>query len=79
MENYVGPSNVDNYIKDHNSHSENIEEEYTPKLFSEDNNDENIEENSLSDDNRREDKLFNQDTHEEEDFEIPAFLRRQKF
>ncbi|MEC7143700.1 MAG: cell division protein FtsZ [Pseudomonadota bacterium] len=79
MENYVEPSNVENHIKDHNSNSENLEEEYTPKLFSEDNNDENIEENSLSDDKSREDKLFNQDTHEEEDFEIPAFLRRQKF
>ena len=33
MENYVEPSNVENkHIKDHNSNSENIEEEYTPKL-----------------------------------------------
>ena len=24
-------------------------------------------------------KLFDQDTNEDEDFEIPAFLRRQKF
>ena len=24
-------------------------------------------------------QLFEQDTNEEEDFEIPAFLRRQKF
>ena len=27
----------------------------------------------------REDQLFDQDTNEDEDFEIPAFLRRQKF
>ena len=27
----------------------------------------------------RTDQLFDQDVNEEEDFEIPAFLRRQKF
>ena len=27
----------------------------------------------------QDDKLFDQDVNEEEDFEIPAFLRRQKF
>ena len=26
-----------------------------------------------------EEQLFDQDTNEEEDFEIPAFLRKQKF
>ena len=25
------------------------------------------------------DELFNQDSNEDEDFEIPAFLRKQKF
>jgi cell division protein FtsZ len=50
-------------------------EEYTPQLFSED----SIEK---TDDHREEaenNKLFDQDINEEEDFEIPAFLRRQKF
>ena len=50
-------------------------EEYTPQLFSED----SIEK---TDDHREEaenNKLFDQDVNEEEDFEIPAFLRRQKF
>jgi len=52
------------------------EEEYTPRLFSEktetpeDNSEEKIEE---------EQSLFDQDNNEEEDFSIPAFLRRQKF
>ena len=58
--------------------SNNIDEEYTPKLFSEDvkNSAENhLEEN----DNTQTDKLFDQDLNEEEDFEIPAFLRKQKF
>ena len=58
--------------------SNNIDEEYTPKLFSEDvrnSAENNLEEN----DNTQTDKLFDQDLNEEEDFEIPAFLRKQKF
>ena len=57
-----------------------INEEYTPKLFSEDNNTSeeiNIENNEQTQDDT--DELFNQDQNEEEDFEIPAFLRKQKF
>jgi cell division protein FtsZ len=50
-------------------------EEHTPKLFS--------EETSLDDNNtspaESEEKLFAQENNQEEDFEIPAFLRRQKF
>jgi len=57
----------------------NNEEEHTPKLFSE----ENYKSEDLieSGENEREgsDELFNQDMDEEEDFEIPAFLRKQKF
>jgi cell division protein FtsZ len=52
-----------------------LEEEYTPKLFSEE---------AFSDENNTsspeaEQKLFNQENSHEEDFEVPAFLRRQKF
>ena len=58
---------------------EKNEEEHTPKLFSE----ENYKSEDLieSGENEREgsDELFNQDLSEEEDFEIPAFLRKQKF
>ena len=50
------------------------EEEYTPKLFSEEINNENIKESEHDTD-----ELFDQDLNEEEDFEIPAFLRKQKF
>jgi len=51
------------------------EEEHTPKLFS--------EEVSLNEKNtlvpETEQKLFDSENNSEEDFEIPAFLRRQKF
>ena len=51
------------------------DEEYTPKLFSEEIiSDEN---NNLS--SETEQKLFDQENNQDEDFEIPAFLRRQKF
>ncbi len=55
----------------------NTEEEYTPKLFSDGDNQtleptEKTEEESTN-------RLFDQDMNEDEDFEIPAFLRRQKF
>ena len=56
------------------------EEEYTPKLFSEEHTpatEETI--NELNDQAKQEtDELFDQDAGEEE-FEIPAFLRKQKF
>jgi cell division protein FtsZ len=67
IEQMPSPSNEESTIS--------LEEEYTPKLFS--------EETSLSDNNisssESEQKLFDQENSQEEDFEIPAFLRRQKF
>ena len=51
------------------------EEEYTPKLFSEE--DPTNENNTSSPESEQ--KLFAQENNQEEDFEIPAFLRRQKF
>ena len=56
----------------------NIEEEYTPKLFS-DEDQFNTENNLEEDKETNTEKLFDQDISEEEDFEIPAFLRKQKF
>jgi cell division protein FtsZ len=59
----------------------NSVEEYTPQLFSEENSltpEENISEEGMSDINQ-EKKLFEDESAEEEDFEIPAFLRKQKF
>ena len=60
--------------------SDQIIEDYTPKLFSEE---QEFKENTDVDDNesneRESEELFDQDINEEEDFEIPAFLRKQKF
>ncbi len=56
-------------------------EEYTPKLFSEEQNhqlDETISD-SKNEQSNDSDELFDQDIHDEDDFEIPAFLRKQKF
>ena len=54
------------------------DEEYTPKLFSEEQTNEDPEFSDPNEENESE-KLFDQDVNEDEDFEIPAFLRRQKF
>ncbi len=75
----------DNSIPFINTQNDIIEES-TPRLFSE----EKITANELSEDkdeieekreseNKGSDELFNQDLSEDEEFEIPAFLRRQKF
>jgi cell division protein FtsZ len=61
--------------------NENEEEEIAPKLFSEENvlqSDENSLDTRDQTENETE-QLFDQDVGEEEDFEIPAFLRKQKF
>ena len=59
--------------------SENTNYENTPKLFTEENSQENSEINDLPNESGKE-TLFDQDQdNEDEDFEIPAFLRRQKF
>ena len=77
-------SYMENYNLNENEvdllNSENENEESTPKLFSEEqdyesdisleSNDKELEESE---------QLFDQDINEEEDFEIPAFLRKQKF
>jgi hypothetical protein len=78
MENNI--NDVQESVNNNTESHDDIIEEYTPKLFS--------EEESLKVDNVREtneiidnesEQLFDQDTNEEDDFEIPAFLRKQKF
>ncbi len=56
---------------------EKVEEEFTPKLFSDDQGLDAGKTNTSKDENETQ-QLFDQN-EEEEDFEIPAFLRRQKF
>jgi cell division protein FtsZ len=60
---------------------ENIEEEHLPRLFSEEHDFQSEETNLEVNDhtNNEAEQLFDQDENEEEDFEIPAFLRKQKF
>ena len=62
--------------------SNEIIEEYTPKLFSEEQSFQEDTHSETEVNNREEnesEELFDQDLNEEEDFEIPAFLRKQKF
>jgi len=78
---YIEKNNIENDVNNYTI-NENSEEEYTPKLFSEEQSnqleDYNSENSDLNNSENKE-ELFNQDLNEEEDFEIPAFLRRQKF
>ena len=71
--NYEDPLHQNN-----SSNEKNFVEEYTPKLFSDEQNQVDVETKDVSEENAT-DQLFDQDTNEDEDFEIPAFLRRQKF
>jgi cell division protein FtsZ len=73
-------NNVQENINNNTTTSDEIIEEYTPKLFSEEQySEEGVEvENNEAIENETV-ELFDQDTSEEEDFEIPAFLRKQKF
>ena len=73
-------SNLDKIHSQNNySSHENREQEFTPKLFSEEQN--NLDDNELNNnkDSNETEQLFDQDSNDEEEFEIPAFLRRQKF
>jgi len=78
MENAI--NNVPENTSNNNLLSEDIIEEYTPKLFSEEQSfhADPIAETNEPIENDSE-QLFDQDVNEEEDFEIPAFLRKQKF
>ena len=76
-------NNINNIQENDNSNStlsDDIIKEYTPKLFTEDQNfQESFEKEIIESNENNTDHLFDQDINEEEDFEIPAFLRKQKF
>jgi len=60
------------------SNQDELNEEHTPELFSSELQSE--DQTQLEEDQNLEtEKLFDQESIEDEDFEIPAFLRRQKF
>ena len=76
---YIESNNLEEAKDSINEINEN-EDEYTPELFSESQSyqsDDALEPHK--DENRDSQELFDQDINEEEDFEIPAFLRKQKF
>ena len=77
---YIEKSNFEQHDDAQKNLEGQINEEYTPKLFSEDQSN-HIEDNvQLNEpDNQGSEELFDQEVNEEEDFEIPAFLRKQKF
>ena len=78
MENNI--NDVQESIDSNSSSSDDIINEYTPKLFSEEQNtQEEAEAEPDETINNESEQLFDQDINEEEDFEIPAFLRKQKF
>ena len=76
---YIENHNLD--AKDDNSTVHvNDDEEYTPQLFSDDQSyqsGESLENEDKVHDNTE--QLFDQDSNEDDEFEIPAFLRKQKF
>ena len=78
MENNIAPASIEMNDEANNAINGSVEVEHTPKLFSEEENQENSEINVIKEDNVS-DQLFDQEANEDEDFEIPAFLRRQKF
>ncbi len=77
---YIENNNLDEAM-DNSSISINHNDEYTPQLFAEEQDDKSNEENLETFDNESNNstELFDQDNNVEEDFEIPAFLRKQKF
>ena len=70
-------NNLDENSNDTNPVSHK-EEEHIPKLFSEEQSYQEETELKRNSEINNE-QLFDQDTNEDEDFEIPAFLRKQKF
>jgi len=73
-ENYSSKNN-DSFIN--NEHID-AEDDHTPRLFSED-NEMHVKDEDVDENDHNTEKLFDQDLNEDEDFEIPAFLRKQKF
>ena len=74
---YIENNNLDE--KENFKLAEDNGEEYTQKLFNEDEAFQSDEDLKVQERDNNSEELFEQEIHEEEDFEIPAFLRKQKF
>ena len=78
MEKNSDIDNQETQLNNPNITIDKTQEEHTPKLFSDENNHADDQSDYYKEEEVSE-RLFDQDVNEEEDFEIPAFLRRQKF
>ena len=74
---YIENNNLDE--KENFKLAEDNGEEYTQKLFNEDEAFQSDEDLKVQERDNNSEELFEQEINEEEDFEIPAFLRKQKF
>ena len=76
---YIENNNIDTINIDNSDNKS--EEEFTPKLFEESSSFDSTDKNSFNETTEEEnaEKLFNQEDAQSDDFEIPAFLRKQKF
>ena len=72
MENNIKIGNTDYQEKKYEE--ENLDEDFTPKLFSDEKNQVDTETRD-QDENSVSEQLFDQDTNEDEDFEIPLFKK----
>ncbi len=71
---------IENINQDAPFEEKEMEEEYTPKLFGDsEDTEKTIEDKNENLESVGSENLFDQENNSEEDFEIPAFLRRQKF
>tara|TARA_B100001564_G_C20662023_1_gene681979 strand:+ start:668 stop:2140 length:1473 start_codon:yes stop_codon:yes gene_type:complete len=71
---------IENINQDTPFEEKEMEEEYTPKLFGDsEDTEKTIEDKNENLESVGSENLFDQENNSEEDFEIPAFLRRQKF
>ena len=78
MENNCDEKIDETVLRNNNQIESTKDEESTPVLFSDEQNQESLESENF-DQNNETQQLFEKETNEDEDFEIPAFLRRQKF
>ena len=78
MEKNSDIDNQETQLNNPNIKIDKTQEEHIPKLFSDENNHADDQSDYYKEEEVSE-RLFDQDVNEEEDFEIPAFLRRQKF
>ena len=68
---------IENNLEIENKFEDSVlEDEYTPQLFSDVKSD--TEENNHEVETQQNDRLFDQNQSDDDEFEIPAFLRKQK-